>query len=298
MLTQVLDMINKIVIGTVQFGKKYGINNRSGIPKFEEISRILNLCLKNNIKILDSAEAYGDAHNVIGKFHKKSDYKFEIITKFDPNNSELPHNLIKRIKKNICDLNIKSIYCYMFHSYDDYLKYACDFKKDLKILRDNNLIKKIGVSLNSNFEIERVIEDEIIDLIQLPFNLLDNYKLRSNSLIRAKGLGIEIHTRSVFLQGLFFKNRNSFSDQLIPLKKYLEVIDNSLGDNLKINELALKYVCNQKFIDKVLIGIDNYEQLKDNLSCLKKNISDDIFKKINMISVDEVHLLNPATWKI
>ena len=67
---------------------------------------------------------------------------------------------------------------------------------------------------------------------------------------------------------------------------------------MKINELALKYVCNQKFIDKVLIGIDNYEQLKDNLSCLKKNISDDIFKKINMISVDEVHLLNPATWKI
>ena len=107
-----------------------------------------------------------------------------------------------------------------------------------------------------------------------------------------KEKGVEIHVRSTFLQGLFFKERNHLPPKLQPLKPYLEQLDvYAQNQQISIAELALNYNLQNKYIDGVLIGVDNVEQLKTNLSSI-------IDFPINLsIPVKEKELLNPVNWK-
>ena len=288
-------MKSKLILGTVQFGIKYGINNKQGKPSFEKVKNILDFAYLKGIRLLDTAEAYGDSQNRIGQYHKVSSNKFNIITKFSPTRKDLSENIIERVNDNLKTIGVKYLYSYMFHSFDDYKKYFLKFKYDLIELRNSHKIKKIGVSLNSNEEIIEVLNNSDIDLIQLPYNLLDNKSKREKVFLRAKENGVEIHTRSTFLQGLFFKDLNTIEGKIIKLKKYLLELK-GLVDKNEINNLALNYVCSNANIDGVLLGVDNVSQLKKNISCINDNKFIDIIKNIDSINVIEEDLLNPANW--
>jgi aryl-alcohol dehydrogenase-like predicted oxidoreductase len=106
-----------------------------------------------------------------------------------------------------------------------------------------------------------------------------------------KEKGVEIHVRSTFLQGLFFKDRDSLPSKLLPLKPYLQTLDAYAKESgLSIAEVALNYNLQNPFIDGVLIGVDNKEQLMNNF----KSVSD---QSIDLnIEVKEQTLLKPVNW--
>ena len=208
----------KLVLGTVQFGLNYGINNHLGKPSDSSIKSILDKAYTSGITLLDTAEAYGDAQERIGLYHNKYGIKFKIITKFGPSVKNLPSNISERVLKDIKILNIDSLYCYMFHSFNDFNNYFNKFEKDLCRLKNNGFIQKLGVSLHTNEEFKKVLEFDNIDLIQIPYNLLDNSNKRNEVLIKAKQKGIDVHTRSAFLQGLFFKPISELKGDLSLLK--------------------------------------------------------------------------------
>ena len=104
------------------------------------------------------------------------------------------------------------------------------------------------------------------------------------------------HTRSAFLQGLFFKNTSEFTVKIKPLEPYLNLLNDLCDEDYKMNDLALNYVCNQKNIDKVLIGVDNVHQLESNILSEKKNIKKELTNNIEAIDVEETKLLNPSNW--
>ena len=289
-------MNSKLILGTVQFGLDYGINNTKGKPSKENIKSILDSAYNSGIQLLDTAEAYGDSQNKIGEYHNNSTNKFNVITKFSPTKKGFSLNIIERAYNNLKILNVDKLYCYMFHSYNDFNNYFEKYREDLLILKRDGIINNIGVSLYSNNEFESVLEFNEITLIQLPFNLLDNKNKRGNILKKAKAKGIEIHTRSVFLQGLFFKNTSELTIKIKPLRPYLNSLNDLCDEDYKMNDLALNYVCNQKNIDKVLIGVDNVHQLESNILSEKKNIEKELIKKIEAIDVKETKILNPSNW--
>lgn len=289
--------IDKIVLGTVQFGLEYGINNKSGKPDDESIAAILDFAFEHNIRLLDTAEGYCDSQDKIGNYHKLSNKKFNVITKFSANRKDLPENLTKRIAVDLKTLNIDSIYCYMFHSFNDFKLYFNVYKNEIKELKKAGIINRFGVSIYTNNEMEELLKYKDIDLIQLPFNLLDNNNQRSNIIKKAKERGIEIHTRSTFLQGLFFKNTKDLPIKLMALEPYLVAINKiSKSNNLKLNDLSLNYIIQQKNIDNVLIGVDSVDQLKENIRSLQTEISEEVIKQIDLIDVKEITLLNPSNW--
>ncbi|WP_445757604.1 aldo/keto reductase [Polaribacter sp.] len=287
--------MRKIILGTVQFGLDYGINNKIGKPDNNEIKSILDYAFDNKINFLDTAEAYGDSHERIGEYHANSNNKFKVITKFSSSRLDLPKNISDRINHHLKILNISNLYCYMFHNYDDFKNYFNLFKLELLELKRKGIIKKIGVSLHSNHNINDVLENREIGLIQLPYNLLDNKSKRENVFLKAKEKGVEIHTRSTFLQGLFFKDLDTIDGKLGVLKKYLLELKR-LVNKKEINNLALNYVCSNANIDGVLLGVDTVSQLKNNLSCINDNKFKGIIENIDSINVKEENLLNPANW--
>lgn len=289
-------MNSKLILGTVQFGLDYGVNNNAGKPSKENIKSILDSAYNSGIQLLDTAEAYGDSQNKIGEYHNNSTNKFNVITKFSSNNEGLSLNIVERVYNNLKILDVDKLYCYMFHSFDDFNKYFEKYRKDLLILKRDGIINNIGVSLYSNDELESVLKFNQITLVQLPFNLLDNNNKRGNIIKKAKAKGIEIHTRSAFLQGLFFKNTSEFTVKIKPLEPYLNLLNDLCDEDYKMNDLALNYVCNQKNIDKVLIGVDNVQQLASNMLSEKKMITKELTNNIEVIDVKETKLLNPSNW--
>jgi aryl-alcohol dehydrogenase-like predicted oxidoreductase len=289
-------MKHKLILGTVQFGLDYGINNYIGKVSSATVKEILDVAYQNNVSLLDSAESYGDSHEKIGNYHRESSNSFQVITKFSSARLDLPKNIIDRVNKNLKTLNIKSLYSYMFHSYSDYKKYYPIFKKDLEFLRKKKYIKKIGVSLYTNKEFEDVLKNNDLDLIQIPFNLFENSNRKKDVILKAKSKGFEIHVRSIFLQGLFFKKIDSIKGKLLPFKPQLEQLE-FIKTKYRISTeiLALQYVLQKQYIDNVLIGIDSVDQLINNIKISSKKIKIP-FEEIDKINVRNKRLLNPVNW--
>lgn len=288
--------MEKIVLGTVQMGLNYGINNSSGKVSIKESHQILLKAFNSNIRTLDTAELYGNAHKIIGDFHKKNDTcKFEIITKF-------PHDIeINRIEDKVLDyldvLDVKCIEVLMFHSFESFKNnlHAIDLLNQLKL---KGYINHIGVSVYTNHHMEYLVNENSITVVQLPFNLLDNISVRGNLIQKLKDKGKIIHTRSAFLQGLFFKNTNDKNKTVKKLYSELEILKQVVSESqCSMEELALSYCIQQDNIDNVIIGVDSIDQLKSNIEASFYVVRDDVIQIINKIKVKDLNLLNPSLWQ-
>ena len=286
-----MSKINKIVLGTVQFGQDYGISNNKGKTKFEDVKKILEFAGFNNIKTLDTANVYGDAENLLGKIGIE---KFNVVSKFKFQKKEsIEEKFIETINK----LKIKNLYAYLSHDSNEIINdpqiwtVLTDIKKQKKI-------KKIGFSFNSVSEFKKIYELGIKpDIIQIPFNLLDNrFKKIAKYCSKNK---IEVHSRSVFLQGLFFLETYKLPNELKKMKKYLnELILICKNNNCSINQLALNYVLSKKYIDKVIIGVENVNQFRENINLLYEDLNHKVYEIIENITIEDKYLLNPSNWKI
>ena len=281
-------MLDKISIGTVQFGLEYGINNTKGQTTKDEVSKILKRCKEVGIIHIDTAAAYGNAENVLGEVIQSEGLSnsFQITTKYKGDGM---NDLYLSTQESHRKLRVEKLHCQMFHSYQD-------FKNTVDLIKPDS-VDKIGVSVYTNEELLDSIKDPKIRAIQCPFNLLDNHSVRGESLTMAKAKGVEIQVRSAFLQGLFFMDRNCLPLALIDLKDPIEKLDKICFENeISMSELALGYCLSKDYIDKVVIGVDSLEQLNLNIEAINTPLSKLIIDEIDKISVINQKLLNPINW--
>jgi aryl-alcohol dehydrogenase-like predicted oxidoreductase len=287
---------SKLILGTVQFGLKYGINNDSEKPSQQNVNEMLICAFNAGIKCLDTAEAYGDAHHVIGKFHELNPaISFNVITK-------IPHQvdgqIAGKINQYLEDLKVNRLKAVLFHSFDTYSKNS-NMVLELSELKRQQKIELVGVSVYTNEQAEAVIADEQIDIIQISFNLFDNENKRGELLKKAKAKGKIIHTRSAFLQGLFFSGINDDRKIAKSLQNELALIrDISARKKIDLQQIALNYCLQQKYIDQCLIGVDNIHQLQQNIKYAETQISADVIEEINYININNSDLLNPSLWNL
>jgi len=281
-------MLDKISLGTAQFGLEYGINNNKGQTRRDEVSKILKRCKKAGIMHIDTAAAYGSAENVLGEViqsERLSD-SFHITTKYK---SDGINNLSLSTRESLQKLRVKKLHCQMFHSY-------LDFKNTKDFIKPES-VDKIGVSVYTNEELLDTLENFNVSVVQCPFNLLDNDSIRGETLAKAKQKGIEIQVRSAFLQGLFFMDRNNLPPLLIELKSYLKELDRICSENqISMSHLALGYCLSKDYIDKVVIGVDSLEQLNLNIEAVKTPLPYSLIEEIDKIKVINQSLLSPTNW--
>ena len=287
-LIKINDMFSKISLGTVQFGLEYGINNTNGQTKRDEVLKILNRCDRVGIVHIDTAAAYGNAEEVLGEVIQSEGLSksFHITTKYKCDGI---NNLTLSTHESLKKLRVEKLHCQMFHSYQDF-KNTEDFIKP-------NSVDKIGVSVYTNEELLDATKNSQIRVIQCPFNLLDNDSIRGEPLKKAKEKGIEIQVRSVFLQGLFFMDRNTLPSSLRELKSHLEELDRICCENeFSMSELALGYCLSKDYIDRIVIGVDTLDQLNLNIEAIKTPLPEFIIEEIDKITVINQTLLNPTNW--
>jgi aryl-alcohol dehydrogenase-like predicted oxidoreductase len=293
-------MLHKLVLGTVQLGMPYGINNSSGQPSEEEAQALLHHAWIGGIRTLDTADAYGTAIERIGNFHAQrsetSSERFRIITKF---HADSDTQLLTKTPQTLTNLHAQSLYCYQYHRFSDVSAFP-HIHEQLQTLKEQGIIERIGVSVYTNEEILEAAASPLIDVIQFPFNLLDNMRLRGEAMLRAKDSGKELHTRSVFLQGLFFKPAEDFPAKLAPLQPAIQRLHRLCKSSnfavCTMQELALNYALHNPLIDAVLFGIETASQLTETLGAVRDDFDPAVAQEIEAVTVPDQHLLNPVHW--
>lgn len=275
--------MNKIVLGTVQFGLQYGVNS-AGRPSEEAVKGILAEAAKGGITTLDTSSAYGNSEEILGECTTPEE-GFKIVSKYPKGETSVG----EMFNGSLSRLKVKNLYGYLLHHFEVY-KSNPNVWDEFRALKEAGKVQKIGFSLYSPEELQFILDNKSpFDLIQVPFNIFEKKFLPLMKEVHERG--VEVHVRSTFLQGLFFKDRNALPEKLQPMKKYLLQLDEfSMKSELSISEIALNYNLQNPYIDGVLIGVDNVEQLKTNLASVKDTPID------IEINVKEQELLNPVNW--
>lgn len=277
------------ILGTVQLGLNYGIKNESGQPTAEQAMGILARAKSLGIKYLDTSDLYGSSSDVIREFGAD---QFKILTKFSLESQSFASALEASLKR----LQAEKLYSYSFHRFNDFEQFEnWDEVEDAK---ENGEIQFLGVSVYTNEQLEAAIDNEHIDIIQSPFNLLDGFHRRGDLFERAHEEEKEIHVRSVYLQGLLLMDPNQLKGKLASLSPAiteLKEIAKSAGKSME--ELCFGYANSFDSIDAVVVGVENQKQLEQSFALSKSaKLDSGLISEIESVLVQDEALLNPSNW--
>ena len=196
---------SKLGLGTAQWGMQYGVSNKQGQTSLNEVHRILKVAHSAGILLLDTASLYGNAEHALGQSNLSS---FRVITKTPKFGKELVSKadvdcLVQTFTVSLQKLGLKSAHGLLIHDVDDiFASNGSQLIDALKQLKSQGLVSKIGISVYSSSQIQKVLHCFNPDIIQLPINVLDQRLIQDGTIAHLSGLGVEVHARSAFLQGL------------------------------------------------------------------------------------------------
>ena len=289
---------SKIMLGTVQFGLNYGINNSTGQPSRDTVKAILRAAADGGINVLDTARNYGESEEVLGLALKECglDKHFYIISK------------VKLFPENISASAVPAWINSSVETSLKYLKRDCldgllmHHEKDLPYLDCMNemLTKKytsaVGASLDSVAGSPTEYVDKLV-MAQVPGNILDRRFFEKARKIKSRGGSV--FCRSVYLQGLLFKPEADLQEKFAPLlrvRQKLEKLSSEAG--IIPAELYFRYLLSQDMFDCILCGVETVEQLEENLRVAGKGaLPADLLEAVeNIVPELEEKYVRPSSW--
>lgn len=284
---------SKLALGTAQFGMDYGLNNKRGkIPK-KEVFEILNFAVQDGIDILDTAHAYGESEKTIGEFIRENTCNFKIVSKLP---SYALDEAEKAFYESLKRLNVDRIYAYLIHDFKSFTEKTKTWDI-LKQLRIQGRVQKIGFSLYHPKEVEYLLEKKFqVDIVQVPYSVFD--QRFSNMFPLLKERGVEIHARSVFLQGLMFKQPSLIKETFLKIKnKLLALRSLSKQINVLLSALCIDFAILNQSIDKVIVGVDTLRHIEENVKALDyQHKIKKVYNDLLVLKEDDHSIILPTNW--
>jgi aryl-alcohol dehydrogenase-like predicted oxidoreductase len=281
-------------LGTVQIGLPYGIANTQGQVKPEEASAMLQLAKEHDIDTLDTAIAYGESESILGKIGLRD---FKLVTKI-PSIPDDGRDLIEWIQNQVSAslkrLGINSLYGLLLHRPNQLLgPNGPKIYRTLQKLKESRQVQKIGISIYAPAELDTLVSRYQLDIIQAPFNLVDRRLHTSGWLQRLKRNEIEIHTRSVFLQGLLLMSRSqipfAFERWTALWNRWHDWLEEGHATAV---QACLAYPLSFSEVDRVVVGADCLNQLKQIIEAQSYRLNG----KLIDLQCEAEELINPSLW--
>ena len=288
-------MTAKLCLGTVQFGMHYGIHNTLGRrPTEEEVFGVLDAALDTGICMFDTASAYGTSEEMLGRYGL-SGRGGQIISKLHPERRDLQGEM----QRSLTRLFASRLYCYMLHRVEDLDDVSVmDAMEDAKA---RGWTDKIGVSIYSPEDAMRAAEDSRIDVIQAPYNVLDQRLDGCGFFAYAKENRKEVFARSSFLQGLLLMSPADAEEKVAGSGAYVERFQAMAAeDGFLPREAAMLYALCHAGISYVVFGVDTSAQLNENADLLSRchTFSATYQKLYGAFRDIDVNILEPQRWKV
>lgn len=282
-------MIKNIILGTANFGLNYGIKNKYKKLKIKKIKKILIVLKKKKLNFIETSQDYTNVEKLLGNLNTK---QFKIVTKFifRENNNFVFDKFLETIK----NLKTKNIHTVLFHRSSDLLKKnGKTIYDEMLLLKKKGYIKKIGVSSYHKKELKKILDKYKFDVVQVPINIFNQSFIEKDFLHYLKKKKVEIHARSIFLQGLLLLKEKDVPDKFLKDRKTFQKWNLWLKKNRTTNfDACLNFITNQKYIKKIIVGVDNSKQLNEiiNFKKSKKKFN------FNMMKTKSSRVTDPKLW--
>lgn len=272
----------------------YGIANQAGKVPSTEVKAMLHFALANHIDTLDTAIAYGDSEICLGEV---GTYGFKMVTKLP----ELPDGCInvstwvqQHVNASLSRLGATKIYGLLLHRPEQLLRSnGTALYQALQTVRDNGQVEKIGVSIYSPSELTALTPHYGFDLVQAPFNLVDRRLSSTDWLRRLKDDGVEVHTRSAFLQGLLLMAQADRPVKFSPWDSLWRRWHRWLAEHaVSAVQACLGFPLSFPEIDRVIVGADDLNQLAQIVGAANSQL----IGELPDLQCDDENLIDPSNW--
>ena len=291
--------MNRLCLGTAQFGMNYGIANNTGKVDFNSIVKIIDFSLNNKINFFDTAQSYGNSEILLGNAFEELGVKSEkkIISKLSPDT--LTKDIISSFNNSLKNLKTNSLWGLLLHRFNPEEDYTETFQQ-ISMLKSQGKLKYFGVSIYDPKDAMYALKISDIDIIQVPFNILDRRLIDLDFFALSKKLKKYIFIRSIYLQGLLLMNEQQLIKKnmgwTIPYLSYLWTFSKKY--NFDIKEFALQSILNISYNSKIITGVDSLTQLQENNIACNLDYSNSYLFDLwwKDLPIYPVKFLNPSLW--
>lgn len=299
-------MSARMALGTAQLGSAYGINNQVGDLSEAQAFEVLDVAHENGVDLLDTAEGYGRSEELIGEYlGTHSGVSFDISTKLtgalEVEGASVEDAIAERLRGSLDRLECDRLLIYYLHSFEmcnDGLLMAA-----LREMRKKGYVERLGVSVYEPAELEFILDnpDLGVTAVQIPFNILNASSWLERGLLdRAQTTGVMLLARSVYVQGLIFKDLDDGFVRKLGLESAIRRVAD-LSEALKVTkaQLACDFVRSFDAVSYIIVGCETPMQVEDNaLMFERENCWDDsdLAEQISFTSSIDPSLVDPRTW--
>ena len=294
-------LASRLVIGAVQFGMPYGATNTRGQVPSREVAAILHRAHEVGIRLVDTAAGYGTSEAVLGDM--LPDFPaIDVVTKLPA----FPGSVIASadvkemhlaILRSLDLLRRSTLYGLLVHHSGDLSKPGGEHIVELlDRLKQDGIAERVGVSVYDIVDIDRILKSFHPDIVQMPINLFDQRFIQGGHVEQLHKAGIEVHARSIFLQGILLTETSRLSHYFSSFAKQFANYESFLDEH-GITRLAacLGFIMNQSGADHVLIGVTSVNELNQILTALSRN---ETLPEMSLLASGEYELIDPRQWRL
>jgi aryl-alcohol dehydrogenase-like predicted oxidoreductase len=308
----------KLILGTAQFGTNYGVTNRSGQVPLAIIKQILQFALSHGVMTLDTALGYGNSETILGQQDLISQFTVGTKTRDfrTTDTANLAHMLRTDLNNTLSNLRIKQLGYLLIHNADDLITdqaRAQILNHTLQELKLSNswehvsgltpldfvpefaVVNKVGVSVYTVEQLKYILDNYSIDIVQLPFNVLD---CRFESLFaKLRASGVEIHVRSIFLQGLLL-NWELLPPKLQPYATVFNEYEKFLNKQQYSRLEYALYVVRKAMVDGLVLGVTALSELQEIIAAFNRSYDFCLKEFSSSYALGMSNLLDPRKWTL
>ncbi len=290
----------KLGLGTAQFGMRYGVGNSQGKTPLQEVKNIIIHASDVGVEYIDTAYLYGNSEKVLGQC-LPAEHHFKIVTKTPalnslPSQEHIREAYLDKFNQSLQDLKQDAVYALLVHDAEDLLSEKGDHLYGaLQKIKAVGGCYKIGVSAYDRNRLDEVLDRYELDMVQLPLNVFDQRVLADNYLGALKSRNIEVHVRSVFLQGLLLMPINKWPECFAPIRAHAKRYQDFAAEStLSLIEAALGFAAGVAQVDQVICGVNTlaqWQQLCESWQVLNPAL-------FSQFALDDVDYLDPRRWQL
>jgi aryl-alcohol dehydrogenase-like predicted oxidoreductase len=286
----------KLALGTVQFGLDYGVANVGGQPDFQNALSVVSLSRELGMDTLDTAIAYGDSESLLGRLGVQDWRVVSKLPAVPENCSDISCWVKQQVQDSLSRLRVSTLYGLLLHRPSQLLEEIGPALFDaISTLKADGLVSKIGVSVYGSNELDKLFEKYQFDLIQSPLNILDRSLIDSGWAKRLKVAGVEVHTRSVFLQGLLLMPSWQRPVKFNRWHFIWQEWSRWLTENgLSPLQGCIRYAVAHECIDRVIVGVDSATQLGE----INSAMHGELLSLPDFNPLEDARLINPSDWNL
>lgn len=287
--------VSRVCLGTAQFGSEYGIANQGGKPHLSMVKEILHVAREAGLTTLDTAVAYGDSEMTLGQAGCSG---FDIVTKLPP----LPSGVgsvrdwvFHNVRRSLSLLRVDQLYGLLLHRPGDLLgPRGPELLRAVTEVQQSGLARKLGYSIYSPLELHSLVPVLLPGIVQGPLNVIDRRLVRTGWLERLSDQRVEVHARSVFLQGLLLMKRSAIPPAFSPWDHLWDAWhQNRVARQVDAVRECLAFSLSQAGVHSVVVGVESPAQLREIISASTEL---ELRGSWDFLECDDEALVNPAKW--